>query len=66
MPQPAVAQRGMFAAKLEQSLHIRENLLLLASAARFRECVVWVTNPSAGEVAPVVRIAAPGIPISSP
>src|SRR5882762_1658949 len=62
MPQPAVAQRGMFAAKLEQSLHIGEDFLLLARAARLRERVVRISNPAAGEIAPVVRIAAPRHP----
>src|SRR6266481_5328809 len=62
MPQLAAAQGGVFAAKPEQRLYVRENLLLIARAARWRERVVRITNPSAGEIAPVVRIAAPRHP----
>ena len=35
-----------------------ENLLLAARTARLRKRVVRISNPSAGEIAPVVRIAA--------
>src|SRR4029077_17313962 len=49
----------MFSAKPEQRLHIRENFLLAASSGGFRECVVRIANPSAGEIAPVVWITAP-------
>src|SRR5713226_6538047 len=62
MPQLAAAQRGVFTAKPEQQLHVRENVLLVACAARWRERVVGITNPSAGEIAPVVRIATPWHP----
>src|SRR5229473_3764568 len=58
MPQLAAAQRGVLAAKPEQRLHVRENFLLLARAACWRERVVRIANPTAGKIAPVVRIAA--------
>src|SRR5258708_17924531 len=58
MPQLAAAQGSVFAAKPEQRLHVRENFLLVPRAARLSERVVRITNPSAGEIAPVVRIAA--------
>src|SRR5437879_3858301 len=48
----------MFAPKLQWRPHVRENLLLIARSSRLRERVVLVANPSAREVAPVVRIAA--------
>src|SRR5258707_14847570 len=62
MPQLAAAQSGVFAAKAEQRFHVRENFLLIPRAARLREPVVRITNPSTGKIAPVVRIAAPRHP----
>src|SRR5260370_21019820 len=58
MPQLAAAEGSVFAAKPQQRLHVRKNLLLLARATRLRERIVRVPNPSAGEIAPVVWIAA--------
>src|SRR6266849_9411928 len=62
MPQLAAAQSSVFAAKPEQRLHVRENFLLIPRAARLRERVVRIPNPTAGEIPPVVRIAAPRHP----
>src|SRR2546421_10210091 len=62
MPQLAGAQGGVFAAKPEQRPNARKHLLLAARAARLRERVVRITNPSAGEIASVVRIATSGHP----
>src|SRR5712692_5956782 len=62
MPQLAAAQGSVFAAKPQQLLHIRKNLLLISRAARLRERIVRITNPSAGKIAPVVRVAASGHP----
>src|SRR2546427_2581317 len=58
MPKLAAAKGGVFAAKSEQRLHVRENFLLIPRAARSRERVVRITNPSTWKIAPVVRIAA--------
>src|SRR5712692_4951154 len=60
MPQLAAAEGGVLAAEPEQRLHIRKNFLLISRAARLRERVVRITNPSAGKIAPVVRVAASG------
>src|SRR5260370_36719104 len=58
MPHLAAAEGSVFAAKPQQRLHVRKNLLLLARATGLRERIVRVPNPSAGEIAPVVWIAA--------
>src|SRR2546426_9759458 len=58
MPELAAAKGGVFAAKSEQRLHVRENSLLIPRAARSRERVVRITNPSTWKIAPVIRIAA--------
>src|SRR2546427_6859587 len=58
MPELAAAKGGVFAAKSEQRLHVRENFLLIPRAACSRERVVRITNPSTWKIAPVVRIAA--------
>src|SRR2546428_10515670 len=58
MPELAAAKGGVFAAKSEQRLHVRENFLLIPRAARWRERVVRIANPSTWKIAPVVRIAA--------
>src|SRR2546426_1967174 len=58
MPELAAAKGGAFAAKSEQRLHVRENFLLIPRAARSRERVVRIANPSTWKIAPVVRIAA--------
>src|SRR2546428_1008178 len=58
MAELAAAKGGVFAAKSEQRLHVRENFLLIPRAACSRERVVRITNPSTWKIAPVVRIAA--------
>src|SRR2546428_11783888 len=58
MPELAAAKGGVFAAKSEQRLHVREIFLLIPRAARSLERVVRVANPSTWKIAPVVRIAA--------
>ena len=58
MPELSAAKRRVLAANPQQFLNIRKNLLLFAGSPGYRECVVRIADPPAGEIASVVRIAA--------
>src|SRR5215472_19313572 len=58
MPKLSVAKRPMFPANAKQFFHVRKNLLLLAGSSGFCECIIRIANPSSGEIAPVVWVAA--------
>jgi hypothetical protein len=56
---PAAPQRGMQAPQLKQALKVSEYLLLVGGSAGRGKGLAPVSGKASGEIAPVIRIAAP-------